>query len=90
MRWICVVMVAALMMGGCDKKNEEPGGNPDRVGNTNAPEVKPEAAAQVEVPKADEPLIPIEYKQAAEKEITADNAAAAAERLAKEIDEDIE
>ncbi len=82
-RVFLIVAVAALWVSGCEKKVEEPGGNTASV-LTTPPEVE---VTEVVV---EEKIIPIEYKKAAETEITAENAEAKADELAKEIEDDLE
>lgn len=80
-RVFLIVAVAALWVSGCDKKAE------DAPGATAA-----QTAVQVEVTEVvvEEKIIPIEYKKAAETEITPENAEAKADELAKEIEDDLE
>ena len=87
MKAFIMMILAVGFMAGCDKKPEEPGGNPDSIGTTVAP---PEVKEAPVVEAKDDTLIPIEYKQQAERDITAENAAAVADELEKEIDEDID
>ncbi len=80
-RVFLIVAVAALWVSGCEKKVEE------------APaETAAQTAAQVEATEVvvEEVVVPLEYKKAAETEITAENADAKADELAKEIEEDNE
>jgi hypothetical protein len=82
-RVFLIVAVAALWVSGCEKKVEEPGGNTASVLAQPAVDEPAEAAPE-------EKIIPIEYKKAAETEITAENAEAKADELAKEIEDDLE
>ena len=82
-RVLLIVAVAALWVSACEKKVEEPGGNTDSVLTEPA---KVEAVEAV----IEEKIIPLDYKKAAEAEITAENAEAKADELAKEIEEDLE
>jgi len=78
---LLLIAVAALWTSGCEKKAEEPGGNTNSI----------EATAPVDAVAVEkEQIIPMEYKKAAETEITAENADAKADELAKEIEEDSE
>lgn len=81
-RVFLMIAVAALWVSGCEKKVEEPGGN---TASVLTEPVKVEA-----LPEVEEKIIPVEYKKAAEAEITPENAEAKAEELAKEIEEDNE
>ncbi len=80
-RVFLMVAIAALWTSGCDKKADEP------AASTAAQTAAQPAAPMVVV---EETIIPIEYKNAAETEITAENAEAKADELAKEIEEDKE
>lgn len=80
-RILLIVAIAGLWTSGCEKKTEEP------VAATAAQTSAQPVVTEVVV---EETIIPIEYKKAAETEITAENAEAKADELAKEIEEDKE
>jgi len=78
-----LILISAIFLLGCPAKQEEAPAVPE------SPAEAPVAAA--EIPPLVVPVtIPEEYRQIAEREITAENAEAFAAELEKEIEEDDE